>query len=290
MTAARTYDLSRRKLIALGLGAYGAFAMRATGAQPPSSYTFVVLGTDYRSPEEAELTDVMMVSRVNLEAGTVRTMSFPRDLWVDIPGVGFGKINGAFNHAIKADPEQRWQVGAAASVATIEHNFGLQIDGTAMTDVKVFPHVVDAIGGVVVNNPYALTTIWGTTYPAGEVFLDGENAHYFTRDRMSDGDDGRVMRQHLVLQEILEKLQEPAILLRIPQLIATLSGDVVRTDIPASVQARLIPMLPTLSNEDLAFINLTEQLFADYSADGQWIYNGDWSVLPGYVQSWLDGA
>ena len=289
MTGHRFTSLSRRDLVALGLGGVATLAVRPVAAQGTNTYTFAVLGTDYRSPEDAELADVLMVSRVDLDAGTVRTLSIPRDLYVEIPGHGFGKINGAYNLAVKADPDQRWQAGAAATVATIEHNFGLQIDGAAQTGMNVFPELVDAVGGVVVDNPYALADGTFANFPAGEITLTGEEAIVFCRSRKMDGDGGRVMRQHLVLEAILAKLQDPAILARIPDLIDTLSGDVVRTDIPVDVQAALVPMLPTISGEDLAFTNLEDQLWPDYTANGQWIYTGDWSTLPGYVQSWLDG-
>ena len=89
-----------------------------------------------------------MASRVNIAAGTVRTLSIPRDLYVEIPGHGFDKINAAFNLAVKADPQQRWDVGAAATMDTITYNFGLQFDGVAFTDMTVFPKIIDAVGEI----------------------------------------------------------------------------------------------------------------------------------------------
>jgi len=289
MTPATASDLSRRKLLAIGIGAVGAIAMRTTAAQQSDAYTFAVIGTDYRTPQDPELSDVLMVSRVNVEAGTVRTLSIPRDLYVEIPGHGYEKINAAFSIAVKSDPDQNWEVGAASTVATIEHNFGLQIDGVAQTNMQVFPQLVDAVGGVVVDNPYFLTDESFGDYPAGEITLTGEEAIRFCRSRNMDGDGGRVMRQHLVLGGMLAKLQSPAMLTRVPQLIDTLSGEVVNTNISTAIQARLIAMLPTLSGDNLAFTNIEDQLSPGYTSGGAWIYQGDWSTLPGYVQSWLAG-
>jgi LCP family protein required for cell wall assembly len=221
----------------------------------------------------------------------VRTLSIPRDLYVEIPGHGYDKINAAFNYAVKADPEQRWDVGADATLDTITHNFGLQFDGVALTDMNVFPRLVDAVGGITVYNPYDLTDkYWddGLVLPAGPLELDGELALRYVRARSQDGDGGRVMRQHLVLKAILAKLQEPGMVLRLPQLVATLNG-VVRTTIPADVQAQLIAMLPTIRSEDLTFTNIDHLLWPDSTASGAWIYQGDWSTLPEYVQDWLAG-
>lgn len=288
-----TSNLSRRTLINaifLALGMY----VRPTGValgQDAEQYTFAVLGTDKRTPNDPENSDVIMVSRVTIGAGTVRTLSIPRDLYVEIPGYGFDKINAAFNIAVKADPQQRWDVGAAATLATITHNFGLQFDGVAFTDMRVFPQIIDAVDGITVNNPYDLTDhYWpaGTVLPAGPLALDGATALKYVRARSQDGDGGRVMRQHLVLQALLAKLQEPAMLPQVPELIATLRS-VVRTTIPADVVARLVTLVPKLSSEDVVFTNIDRLLWADYTAAGAWIYRGDWSTLPDYVERWLAG-
>ena len=284
--------MSRRTLLGslcLGLGLVQIHA-RSAGSQGTGPYTFAVIGTDKRTPADPELSDILMVSRVDVTAGTVRTLSIPRDLYVEIPGHGSAKINAAFNIAVKADPEQNWAIGAAATVATIEHNFGLVIDGVALTDMGVFPQIVDAVGGITVINPYAFTddVYHMTSFPAGTLHLDGARALVFVRVRVPDGDGGRVMRQHLVLQAILVKLQDPAMLLRMPELIATLQ-DVVRTTIPADILPTLIAMIPQLSSEDLAFTNIDHLLTSGYTEDGQWIYQGDWSMLPDYVENWLAG-
>jgi anionic cell wall polymer biosynthesis LytR-Cps2A-Psr (LCP) family protein len=169
---------------------------------------------------------------------------------------------------------------------TIRHNFGVAVDGVALTDFDAFPQVVDALGGVTVDNPTDLAQgEWD--FPAGPTELDGDRATMFTRLR-PDGDGGRVMRQHLVLEAMLEKLQSPEILPSIPELVETLS-DVVKTTIPLDVQARLIALIPRLGEEDLAFTNIEPMLWSGYTPGGAWIYQGDWSVLPGYVEGWLAG-
>ncbi len=282
-----TLPLSRRRALTLGAGALASLAIRPTFAQEANAWTFAVLGTDKRTPEDSEQTDVIMVSRVDLAAGTVRTLSIPRDLYVEIPGVGSGKINAAFNYAVKTDPEQRWDIGAASTVETITHNFGIAIDGVALTDMGVFPQLIDAVGGVTVNNPYAVKDGTFADFPEGPITLTGEQAIRFCRTRHQDGDGGRVMRQQLVLAALLSKLQDPAMLTKVPELVATLSGNVVRTNIDAATQAKLIDAIPSITAENVVFGNIEDQLWSGYTSGGAWIYQGDWSALPGYVQSWL---
>lgn len=286
--------LTRRRLLGLSLGAAataGLGSFEPAAGQESGSYTFLVLGLDTREENVDQRSDIIMLSRVDTDANTVRTLSIPRDLYVEVPGHGYDKINAAFQRGLAASPDLDLLEAAQLTAETIALNFGVQVDNTALTDMNRFPAIVDAVGGVVVNNPYEVSDdAWGgVTFPAGEIELNGERAIIFTRTRAQDGDGGRVMRQHLVLEALLAKLQEPGMLARLPDLIASLSG-AVQTDIGFEVQARLIAMVPGLSGEDLAFINIDDQLWADYTDSGAWIYQGDWDTLPGYVQSWLDGT
>lgn len=286
-------SLSRRQLLGAALGATliaNASPGPALGMQPAGQYTFLGLGIDTREDTIDQRSDVIMVSRVHVEAATVRTLSIPRDLYVEIPGHGFAKINTAYQYGLEASGVD-WQAAAKLTQDTVSLNFGVSIDGFAVTDMNRFPAVIDAIGGVDVVNPYAFfdDVYFNQGFPAGELHLNGDEAMVFTRIRVPDGDGGRVMRQHLVLQAILTKLQSPEFLLRVPELVSSLNQS-VRTNIPAAIQAELVGLIPRLSSDNLAFTNIEPLLSSGYSAGGAWIYQGDWSTLPGYVQAWLDGT
>jgi len=150
--------------------------------------------------------------------------------------------------------------------------------------------MIDAVGGIVVENPYDLTDkYWdGLVLPAGPLELDGALALKYVRARSQDGDGGRVMRQQLVLQALLAKLQGPDFIGQIPQLVSSFQSN-VRTNLDTSVQLELLTMLPGLTTEDLTFSNIDSQLTAGYTDGGAWIYEADWGTLPEYVQAWLDG-
>lgn len=259
----------------------------SSAAQESGIYTFAVLGLDRHTGGGSQRSDVIMISRVDLNEHTVRTLSIPRDLYVEIPGYGYAKINHAYQHGLEMDPDLKWQSGAEIAVATITHNFDVECDGVAVLEFERMPEMIDAIGGVEVDNPHALTD-GGFDYRAGLITLNGDEATYFVRSRRHDGDGGRVMRQHLVLAALLEKLQQPDILPRIPDLVESLRG-IVHTDISAELQLQLIAALPSIQRENLAFTNIEHLLWSDYTAGGAWIYQGDWSTLPQYVRSWLDG-
>lgn len=259
-------------------------------------YTFLILGMDTR-PDDQELnTDVMMVSRVNLIENTVRTMSFPRDLYVEIPGIGADKINAAFKSAAENGHEQ-WMQGMSATRATFEHNFGLTIDGALSVRFEGVEEIVDLFGGVTINNPYDLrddnypTMDYGTTeifFPAGEIEVNGEEALQLMRTRHQDGDDGRVMRQQLVLTALLEQAQNPENIDKLPELLE-IGREYVITNIPVDVQLHLATAVPDIPAENVHWGTFTHLLWGDVVAGGMWVYQGDWAQLPGYVQAFLNG-
>jgi LCP family protein required for cell wall assembly len=293
MTSLDRLPLSRRQLAALGAGALSAAWWSSSNAVAGEtrSWTFLVLGLDTREENADQRSDIMMISRVDEAAGTVRTLSIPRDLWVEIPGHGQHKVNAAFQIGLAESPDLNWEDAAALTADTINRNLGITIDGTALTDMNRFPAIIDAVGGVDVNNPYELVDPGNSAvnFPAGMIHLDGEQALVFTRSRHVDTDDGRVMRQHLVLEGLLRRMQDPDIYARLPELIASLRG-AVRSDLGVAMQLQLISLLPDISADDLAFTNIADQCWAGWSDDGQWIYEADWTTLPQYVQDWLDGV
>lgn len=259
-------------------------------------YTFLVAGLDTRTVEEPENTDVMMVARVNLASGTVRSMSFPRDLLVEIPGIGYDKLNRAYDYGSKANNHD-WNAGVALMEQTFEYNFGLTVDAVATTNFQGLPAVVDALGGVHVENPYDVydatfpTADFGTKeifYPAGPLDLSGEQALEFGRTRHQDGDDGRVMRQQLILTGLLAKAQDPSILTNLPELVEA-TRDAVTTNIPLDIQIQLIAAVPQIDIANVQWGTMTDYLWGDTTASGMWVYQADWSVLPGYIQGWLAG-
>jgi len=282
--------ITRRRLIALGGGAILALGPIASRAQSGDSYTFVVAGLDSRSPVDPGNTDVLLVVRVDLDAGTVRALSIPRDLYVVIPGFGRDKICRAYDLGQGADADNDWEAGARTLSDTIFRNFGVTIDGSAITDFNGFPTVIDALGGIEVDNPYDVYNLDRTrvVFQAGRITLNGEEALEFARTRHQDGDDGRVDRQQLVLAAMLDKAQGPAVRDNLPELLTTFR-DAIQTDISIRMQLRLLRLAQGISGEDVAFGTITEFLTEETLAPGMWVYQADWDTLPGYVQSWLNG-
>ena len=69
------------------------------------------------------------------------SLSFPRDLWVDIPGHGMNKINAAFEGGLTGG-------GPELMAKTVSNLTGLQIDHYLYVDLNGFQEVVNTLGGV----------------------------------------------------------------------------------------------------------------------------------------------
>jgi len=67
-------------------------------------------------------------------------VSFPRDLWVNIPGIGNSKINASFNGDLGGGPD--------TVVAALKSNFGIDINHYLEVDFVSFQAIVDSVGSV----------------------------------------------------------------------------------------------------------------------------------------------
>jgi len=84
--------------------------------------------------------DTIMVVRIDPGETQARILSFPRDLWVEIPGHGHQKINAAMAYGADGGPSLLMQ--------TIKANFGIDINHYVQVDFASFKSIVNQIGGV----------------------------------------------------------------------------------------------------------------------------------------------
>ena len=117
-----------------------------------TAINLMVLGVDKRPDGGDQNADVIIIAHVDLASHKVAAVSIPRDLLVEIPGVGQDKINSAYNYGIKADPQSK-VAGVAKMRDTLESVFGVYLDGYIMVDFNGFTDVIDAMGGVVIDVP-----------------------------------------------------------------------------------------------------------------------------------------
>jgi len=158
-------------------------------------FSMLVLGVDAREGD-AGRSDTIIVLTVNPDTNSTKMVSIPRDTYTEIIG---RDMNDKINHAFAFG-------GIEMSLATVENFLDIPIDYVMQVNMDSFKDIVDAVGGITVNN--ALDFKAGSyTFPKGNVSLDGDKALDFVRMRKQDprGDFGRQDRQKQVLQGVLRE-------------------------------------------------------------------------------------
>jgi LCP family protein required for cell wall assembly len=199
----------------------------------------MVLGSDERPYSYGHRTDTMMLVSLDLESGTATLLSFPRDLYVFIPGWRVDRINVADAYG---GPERVAQ--------TILYNFGIEVDHTVMINFYGFKQVVDALGGIDVQVEAYLYDECGRrdwSYSAGRTYhMDGFAALCYVRMRKTTGDFDRLRRQQETLLAIFNKMLTLEGLSRVPDLYAQFRS-YVETDISVEDTLRLLPLATKLA-------------------------------------------
>jgi LCP family protein required for cell wall assembly len=198
----------------------------------------LLIGLDARTGDTAPLADTQVIVHIDPANKTAALVSIPRDLWVDIPGFGQGRVNSAYQ--LGALHENTVPGGGPGlAMATIEQDFGVPIDYYAQVNFEGFQSIVDTLGGVTLDVPsplvdnaypfgdYGLTRIY---IPAGLQHMDGKTALEYARSRHADSDIFRNTRQREVLLAIRESALDPSMLTHLSDLADQLS-DSVRTDL-----------------------------------------------------------
>jgi len=196
-----------------------------------SDMILLVMGVDKNQnsdqmPFSGTRTDTLMMVRVNPESHTVSAVSVPRDSKVYIgEGSRVDKINAAFAYG-----------GADLTVKTVEHTFGIPVDGYIVINSNGIRELVDALGGVTVDIEKPLkyrdrTAGLNIDLQPGKQRLDGIAAEGFLRFRHDAlGDIGRVRRQQHFLSALVKELRNPINISRIPQLVG-FSQKFIQTDL-----------------------------------------------------------
>ncbi len=198
---------------------------------------YLILGTDRRQGEGSWRTDVVMVVGLDREAGRAAVFSIPRDLYVNIPNYGMGRINqadflGERNPALYGSGPQL--------VSTIlSQTLGIETNHWIRFQMDGFVRVVDAIGGVNVylDCPFAepifnlTTNSWDYfTLPAGDNWMDGDTAYWFVRLRLRSSDIARAERQRQFLWALRDQMLNTNLITRFPELWGAFS-DSFSTDL-----------------------------------------------------------
>ncbi len=201
----------------------------------PAAMNFLITGSDNstdkncvelqdKGARSGERSDTIMVIRLDPSTKRSAVMSFPRDLWVKIPGHGMSRINSAFR---RNEPQ--------LLIDTIQNEFGVRIDHFIQIDFCAFERIVSAVGGVSVPLGYPVRdTATGLVVDvAGCHRFDGVDALKYVRSRHFEYQDeagewhedpssdlGRIARQQDFLRRTLTAALKQGVLK--PKIISSL--------------------------------------------------------------------
>lgn len=272
---------------------------------PPVMY-ILLIGSDARvNSYIIGLADAIRLVRVDFVESRIQTLTFQRDLYVEIPGIEshngitHGKLNQAFlygnpGYGYFDGPGQ----GPELLALTLEHNFDAHVDHYLAVNLQIFMQFVDELGGIDIRLPYTIDgRVNGSKDPdryflPGHQHLDGYRTMLLARLR-PNGDIKRSEVQNLILKSIAEKLLAPS---SIPKLLklAARYRDSIQTDIGPVQIGQLVCLATRLNNEKIEFVTFPDSLFEstrvhDPVLGNTSILDADFNVLKKYVRNFETG-
>ena len=247
----------------------------AESSIPKRQVNILLLGSDWR-PESGYRTDVIILISLDPMHNTVTAVSFPRDLYVQIPGWQMNRINTAH------------QVGGFELLAdTFEYNFGIRPDYYFMVNFQGFKRLVDSLGGIDVNASQNLSdqcsdinnTGWCSVGP-GVVHMDSTTALWYVRSRYSTSDFDRTRRAQEVIQAIFNKSLSLNALTKVPELY-NIYTEYVETNMRVADILPLLPMASTMQNPENVrrFAVGPNQGYDWITGEGAWVFVPDYYLI-----------
>jgi len=186
----------------------------------------LLLGSDRRldQPELGARSDTMILARLDPAAGALTFLSIPRDLQVQVEGLGRAKINAAYA-----------QAGPAGAITAVRQTLGVPVHHYVEVNFQGFFRLIQHLGGAWVQVDRRYFNPEGTGWAPidlhpGYQRLNGNQALQFVRFRHTDSDFTRAQRQQLVLQSLRETADGNLGILDVPELLE-IAGENVRTDV-----------------------------------------------------------
>ena len=193
-------------------------------ATPPFADRILILllGSDMPTYTRWYRTDTIMLAVYNPRTGALSLVSFPRDLYVAIPGMGYNRINTVMEFG-----------GFDLMAETLARNFGIRPRYYILVSRFRFKEIIDTLGGleVYVSEPLCdqFKNRWHCVEP-GLHYMDADEALWYARSRRTSNDFKRIQRQQQVVKALIHKLISMDALRRAPELYR-LFRDAVQTNI-----------------------------------------------------------
>lgn len=252
---------------------------------PEGVISIMLLGGDRLRGQTDWRTDTMIYVRVDPRTKTVGMVSIPRDLWVDIPGYGYDRLNTA---DYLGETQGYPGGGPALLNETLLLNLGIGFDHFVRVNFEGFKQIVDILGGIDVDVECSVE-LWGADpdkpgewkqigyIGAGMQHMDGLKALRYAQYRYKTPVFDRDRRQQKVLFAVRSRVMElgiPGLLPRALELLVTMR-EMVQTNLGPSEIMTLAQLVPEVqpSSVNRAYIDLT--MATEWTTP-----EGAWVMLP----------
>jgi len=180
-----------------------------------SRVTLLFIGLDERDWEigqGAPRSDTMILFTIDPISKTAGMLSIPRDMWVNIPGFGYSRINTAYS---SGEGNKLPGGGPGLAVKTVEQFIGVPIQYFAQVDFKAFEEAIDAMGGLYLCPGERITI--DPIGPKPPVKMGPNCQKYwgyevlgYARNRHTEGGDvDRANRQQKVVMALVDQVFSP---------------------------------------------------------------------------------
>ncbi len=235
---------------------------QATPETADSRINILLTGIDSSERREHALTDTLIVVSVDPATGDVAMVSFPRDIarFEEPDGTTFPrKINSLMTYADN-HPDEYPDGGLPTLISELGYLLGVPIHYYAAVDLDGFRKLIDAVGGVTIDNPKAINDPsyggWldghvGFKLSKGVHDLDGETALAYARTRKGAGDNDftRARRQQQLLVALRARLTDPTLLPQLPSIIEA-GSNTVRTNFPRDRLQEMLAVGRAIESDD----------------------------------------
>jgi len=234
----------------------------------------LLLGSDLRPNDGSFRTDAIMMVVLDPDLMQINVVSFPRDLWVQVPSLWEMKINQVFQLG-----------GFEATAEMFAANFGIRPDYYVMTNFNGFTQFIDNRGGLEVNIAsdfsdrcdLPLQDANGDCYvQQGTMHMDGPTALWYVRARASSNDIDRNRREQEVLYALAKKMVSFQSITKLSQMKDEIQ-DNVETNMTIEQAVKLMPFVAMVLNQPEKINSIA---IGEDHAYPSWSWDGMWILLP----------
>ncbi len=236
--------------------------------------SILILGVDSITPGKLEgwngRSDCIILLYVNPHNKTISAISIPRDTYVDLKKLPTHKINSANQFG-----------GYKLTQRAVKKLLGIEVDQVIVFSIKSVIDLIDAIGEIKIYVPQKMSyhdksANLHIEIKPGLQSMNGKELMNFLRYRSkTDGDIGRIQRQHIFFRAAVKQLLEPETIFKMPGILAKANKTFI-TDMSFKEMFQLGILLRSLMLEEQNSSKGDKWRFKSYIVPGDFGQKGYW--------------